>query len=79
MADKRNLKIIKKLLPYKSVRGRAARFAIKIIRSILNPKVFFQEIKNNRKEALLHKTRIKKITNDNSLPHFPLFTLNGKK
>jgi GT2 family glycosyltransferase len=73
--------IKKKLFPKKSIRGRAARLAIKIIRSILKPKVFFQEIKNNRRAALLHKTRIEKITADNSLslPHLPLFTLNGGK
>jgi GT2 family glycosyltransferase len=71
--------IKKKLFPQKSIRGRAARLAIKIIRSILKPKVFFQEIKNSRRTARLHKTRIEKITADNSLPHFPLFTLNGKK
>jgi GT2 family glycosyltransferase len=73
--------IKKKLFPKKSIRGRAARLAIKIIRLILKPKVFFQEIRNNRRAALLHKTRIEKITADNSLsiPHFPLFTLNGKK
>lgn len=71
--------LINKLLPKKSIRRRAARFTIKMIKSILRPKVFFREIENNRNAARLHEARIEKITHDNILPDFPLFALNGKK